>query len=325
MLHNPTLGRAIAPRSVATASALYRCPVDRGVLECAAGTLTCRTCGTVFPVVDGIPVLINDANSVFRRSDFTGRDAYTGASGYGGAADTSSGLKRAYRRFARRLSEAPVPGTAAIDRLYRLIEADGDRRILVIGAGERASRPGTIRTDVAFAAGVDCICDAHDLPFADGAFDVVYAESVLEHVCDPQRCVGEMTRVLAPTGRVLAVTPFLQPVHMGAYDFTRFTHLGHRRLFRMYDEIGSGLCGGPAYAAIHILRNAVIGVTDNRRARSILRLVMLLLTYPWRYLDPWLSRRQSAYNAGCAFYFCGSKRDAPIPDREILRSFRGSL
>jgi SAM-dependent methyltransferase len=322
MLHGPSIDRE--PAVTSTAAPLYRCPIDHGILDCAAGTLTCQACGTVFPVVNGIPVLINDANSVFRRDDFTAANAYTGASGYGGAADASSGFKRAYRTFARRLSEARIPGTAAIDRLYALLEADAGSRILVIGAGERVSRPGTIRTDVAFAANVDCICDAHDLPFEDGAFDVVYAESVLEHVCDPQRCVAEMTRVLCPTGRVLAVTPFLQPVHMGAYDFTRFTYLGHRRLFRMYDEIGSGLCGGPAYAAIHILRNAVIGLTDNRRARAILRLIMLLLTYPWRYLDPWLSRTESAYNASSAFYFCGSKRTTPIPDREILRSFRGA-
>jgi SAM-dependent methyltransferase len=310
--------------SEAAVSWHYRCPVDRGVLAWADGALICCTCGTVFPVVNGVPVLINDANSVFRCSDFTSAAAYTGASGYGGTADPSTGLKRAYRAFARRLSEARVPGSAAIDRLYALLEADPASRILVIGAGERASRPGTVRTDVAFAANVDCVCDAHDLPFEDGSFDVVYAESVLEHVCDPQRCVAEITRVLSPTGRVLAVTPFLQPVHMGAYDFTRFTHMGHRRLFRMYDEIGSGLCGGPAYAAIHILRNAVTGLTDNHRARAMLRLIMLLLTYPWRYLDPWLSRTRAAYNVGCAFYFCGTKRTTPIPDRDILRSFQGA-
>lgn len=302
----------------------YRCPVDRGPLRADGAALVCGACAAAFPVVRGVPVLINDANSVFRRSDFTSDDAYAGASGYGGAADRTSGARRAYRRFAAKLAEAPVPGSDVVQRLRDQLGADPATRSLVIGAGERPAGANSIRTDVAFAAGVDCICDAHDLPFEDGAFDVVVIESVLEHVCDPQRCVAEITRVLAPGGRVFAVTPFLQPVHMGAYDFTRFTYLGHRRLFRWYDDLGSGMCGGPGYSAIHILRNAVVGVTDHPRARAALKLAMLLLTYPLRYLDPALTRTESAYNSACAFYFCGRKRETPIADRDLLALFRGA-
>ena len=76
--------------------------------------------------------------------------------------------------------------------------------------------------------------NAETLPFPDASFDLVIAVAVLEHVADPFRCVAEMRRVLAPSGHVYAVTPFLQPVHMGAYDFTRFTPIGHRRLFRWH-------------------------------------------------------------------------------------------
>ncbi|MBL8746604.1 MAG: methyltransferase domain-containing protein [Phycisphaerae bacterium] len=43
--------------------------------------------------------------------------------------------------------------------------------------------------------------DAHALPFADGAFDVVYCRFVLEHVTDPGRVLREMHRVLVPGGR----------------------------------------------------------------------------------------------------------------------------
>jgi SAM-dependent methyltransferase len=302
---------------------IFVCPADHGPLEGDHLTLGCTRCGMVYPIVRGIPVLINDTNSLFHRADFVSSDAYAGASGYDGAADTSTGLRRAYRRFARRLSEAAVPGDAMFKKLHASLAADPRKRVLVIGAGQRPSAPNTIRTDVAFAPGIDCICDAHDLPFEDGSFDLVYAESLLEHVCDPQRCVGEIVRVLSPGGAVVAMTPFLQPVHMGAYDFTRFTYLGHRRLFRMFDDIGSGVCGGPGYSAIHVLRASVIGITDNHRTRSILKLGMLLLTYPIRYLDPFLTRTKSSYNAACAFYFCGTKREMPISDRDLLALFRG--
>jgi len=40
------------------------------------------------------------------------------------------------------------------------------------------------------------------LPFADGAFDVVVAADVLEHVPDLPAAVAELARVLAPGGRL---------------------------------------------------------------------------------------------------------------------------
>jgi SAM-dependent methyltransferase len=46
--------------------------------------------------------------------------------------------------------------------------------------------------------------DAHQLPFADGSFDVVYCRYLLEHVADPGRVLAEMRRVLRPGGRALA-------------------------------------------------------------------------------------------------------------------------
>lgn len=284
--------------------------------------LVCAGCGARFPVLRGVPVLINDENSVFRIEDYRNDDGYGGASAYGGSADHTSGLKRAYRNFARRLSEAPVPGSG-FDPMAEILRQQPDARILVIGAGERRHAGNVTYTDVAFARNIACICDAHDLPFEDGAFDAVLAEAVLEHVCDPQRVVAEIIRVLKPEGFVYAVTPFLQPVHMGAYDFTRFTYLGHRRLFRQFDDLGSGMVGGPGYSAIHLFRNLVLSLSDRPTVRSVLRLGALLVTYPLRYLDPLLFRTESSYNAACAVYFFGRRRATPIPDREIIGLFRG--
>jgi len=44
--------------------------------------------------------------------------------------------------------------------------------------------------------------DAHTLDFPDGAFDIVYARYLLEHVADPAHVVREMRRVTKPGGRV---------------------------------------------------------------------------------------------------------------------------
>jgi ubiquinone/menaquinone biosynthesis C-methylase UbiE len=46
-----------------------------------------------------------------------------------------------------------------------------------------------------------------DLPFADNAFDVVWASEVIEHVADTGRWLSEVRRVLAPGGTLALTTP----------------------------------------------------------------------------------------------------------------------
>jgi ubiquinone/menaquinone biosynthesis C-methylase UbiE len=50
------------------------------------------------------------------------------------------------------------------------------------------------------------VADARDLPFADGAFDVVVANHVLYHVPELPRALDEIVRVLVPQGRLVATT-----------------------------------------------------------------------------------------------------------------------
>ncbi|MGQ0838357.1 methyltransferase domain-containing protein [Actinokineospora sp.] len=47
--------------------------------------------------------------------------------------------------------------------------------------------------------------DAYALPFADGAFDVVYCERVFQHLAEPARAAAEIARVLRPGGRAMVV------------------------------------------------------------------------------------------------------------------------
>lgn len=48
---------------------------------------------------------------------------------------------------------------------------------------------------------------AGPLPFADGAFELVWSSEVIEHVADTARWLSEVRRVLAPGGRLLVTTP----------------------------------------------------------------------------------------------------------------------
>ena len=70
---------------------------------------------------------------------------------------------------------------------------------------------------------VQFVADAHRLPLPDDPrSSTVVVQAVLEHVIDPSKVVEEIHRVLVEDGVVYAETPFMQQVHEGPYDFTRF-------------------------------------------------------------------------------------------------------
>ena len=63
------------------------------------------------------------------------------------------------------------------------------------------------------ARGVDArLGDVQELPFEDGAFDVVLAAWMLYHVADLDRGLAEIARVIRPGGRLVAVTNSTQHV-----------------------------------------------------------------------------------------------------------------
>jgi SAM-dependent methyltransferase len=300
----------------------FACPIHKRAL---GPGLFCADCAKQFPTANRIPVLINDANSVFRSEDYLRQEGYRGASAYAGALDKRRGPRQLYRRAMARLTEASPPRRAfdAGDAIRRVAAAVPNPRVLVIGAGDTEFDGDVVYTDVAFGAKVNCIADAHDLPFTDQSFDACVAVAVLEHVVDPFRCVDEIRRVLKPGGYVYAETPFMQPVHMGAHDFTRFSYLGHRRLFRHFEQIEAGMVGGPGVSAGQHLRYAIASLSDSAMLRKWLKLIGMLLAYPLRWLDYACHGKAAAYDSASAFYFFGRLAAKPLPDRELLALYRG--
>ncbi|HEY4803508.1 MAG TPA: glycosyltransferase [Paraburkholderia sp.] len=50
--------------------------------------------------------------------------------------------------------------------------------------------------------------NVESLEFADGYFDLIICNHVLEHVSDPSKALAEFSRCLAPNGRLIAQTPY---------------------------------------------------------------------------------------------------------------------
>lgn len=283
---------------------------------------------SVFPVVNGAPILIDETRSIFTISDYVRGEVTTMD-----LRDEAQRFDSWGKKLKRWLGQA-VPGksrsvtdfssTAALHHVYWQLP---DAKVLVVGAGDaRFGAPGggyVVYTDVALAQDTHLIADAHDIPFVDNTFDAVFAISVLEHVLDPYRVVGEMQRVLKPNGFVYAVTPFMQQVHMGPFDVTRFTHVGHRRLFRWFDEIRSGVSNGPGMAVAWAIEYWLSSWSEHRRVRNLLRTLSRFLTWPFLLLDARLAHKSGTYDCAAGFYFFGRLRSEPVSDRDIVAQYRG--
>jgi 2-polyprenyl-3-methyl-5-hydroxy-6-metoxy-1,4-benzoquinol methylase len=66
----------------------------------------------------------------------------------------------------------------------------------------KQSKPVIHRTSLETAS-------AQELPYADGAFDVVIIKHIVEHLPDPARALNEIGRVLQPGGILILATPNL--------------------------------------------------------------------------------------------------------------------
>ena len=65
--------------------------------------------------------------------------------------------------------------------------------------------------------------DASKLPFKENIFDAVICSELLEHVPSPPAILGEMFRVLKPSGVIYCCVPFNYRIHGDPEDFGRYT------------------------------------------------------------------------------------------------------
>jgi SAM-dependent methyltransferase len=298
------------------------CPVcKRGgiVLEQAAAQCRDKDCRTSFPIINGKPALVDFGASVVDRDHLLRSQA-------GDLHRRPSGLRR---RVMRMLFGTDLGAARVARRVAEELTAGSSRpRLLVIGGGTIGSGTESLyrnraldvtALDIYASANVQLIADAHSLPFQDGAFDAVWIQAVLEHVLEPASVVAEIHRVLAPSGLVYAGTPFMQQVHEGPYDFTRFSESGHRWLFRRFERVDSGVTGGPGTAAIWSIRYLFAGLFRSSKAGWLAAASVFWL----RFLDT-LIPEPACVDAACGVWLLGRKSDVPICPRDAIMAYRGA-
>lgn len=302
-------------------ASLIRCPdCHAGGLKAMDREIVCDRCKAIFPVVDGRPVLIRSDNDLFPRSGYLGGITPTNESQPGVLARLvpSRSVNMSYARNLGAFAAALDPATA--------------KCVLVIGAGRQkrwldtffAHHPAirVVYSDIDVHGTVNLFCDAHELPFPDGTFDGVVASAVLEHVAYPERVAAEMHRILKARGLVYSEIPFLQQVHEGAYDFTRYTLSGHRRLLNHFDELASGVVAGPATTLAWALEHFAVSLSP-RPFVTGMRLAVRTAFFWLKYLDHVLGQSPAASDGASCTFFLGRKRVSPRADHEIVAQYVG--
>lgn len=291
-------------------------------LQLEGNFLICESCDSTLPNCNSIPVMMNSANSLFPPEAYKTSD--------GGRVATSS------KKTLRAQIKGMVPARSlnlAREKMFERIAKDHGRSkkmILVIGCGNQEAQlerhfPEVdtifVFCDVDKGASADVFCDAHELPFRSGVFDGLITTAVMEHVLRPDQVAQEVHRTLKDDGFVYSEIPFLQGVHEGAYDFTRFTMSGHRRLYEKFKEIDAGMVAGPGTNLVWQITDFAKLLSPNPRISSGLALVARGLFFWIKYTDHIFKNNPKALDAASCTYFYGNRQEEAHPPSDIIRRY----
>jgi SAM-dependent methyltransferase len=301
---------------------ILQCPYCHGAMELTKSSIACAECRMTFMSFRGRPVLIRGENELFPPSAYAESQA------------SPDGMIEKRGRLGRLKSLLPSTSVnVARERMFHRISvehASGDEVILVIGCGNQVaqlqrhfSAPNTIFIfcDIDKNADADMFCDAHELPFRNDIFHGVISTAVLEHVLYPDTVVSEIHRILKQDGFIYSEIPFLQSVHEGAYDFTRFTMSGHRRLFEYFEEVDAGMVAGPGTALVWSIVDFSKSMFANTRVSSLFAFISRAIFFWLKYFDHLMKENPIAFDAASCTYFYGRRQESRVPAETIIDKY----
>lgn len=274
------------------------CVACGGDLTTEGGRFTCDKCGHFYSTVEGAPVLIGERGEAVNQ---------------GGPDVLINKLKVFFKRFPwffKILLYTFGPSFVGKSAKQAIADLGPEKLILNVGSGVIVVRTDVVNVDFYPFANVQIVADATCLPFKDNSVDAVICESLLEHVPDPGRVVGEIKRVLKPGGFFYLTIPFLAPFHSSPHDYQRLSREGIRVLCQEFDEQESGVRQGPTSALVLVAVDWLatvlsFGVPIFQQAWVI---VLTILTCPVKLLDFFIYRFKTAENIAYGFYYLGRKK-----------------
>ena len=276
-----------------------------------------------FPITKGIPVLISEFNcdTICDTARYSENIEQPFINRKNGRDSIFIYLKNKLK------SDSSVTINNCRSFVSEITKINEQSNVLVIGSGTVGQGMDELYASSAKITGIDIyaspsvhyIADTHYLPFPDECFDGVWIQAVLEHVADPGAVVAEIYRVLKRSGIVYAETPFMQQVHEGAYDFTRFTVLGHRFLFKRFEAIKFGGNKGSGVALSWALKYFLWGLLRNKKIAAA---ISLPIGFILRHLER-ISDKRMLFDGSSGVFFLGRKSRLTLKQRDLVELYKG--
>ncbi|MBT3586686.1 MAG: class I SAM-dependent methyltransferase [Halobacteriovoraceae bacterium] len=187
----------------------------------------------------------------------------------------------------------------------------GDKKVTVnLGSGNFAVAKNVFNLDLIAYDNVDIVSNLEKLPFKNDSVDLLIINSVLEHVPNPGVVVLEMERILRPGGKIFASVPFICGFHASPYDYTRWTREGVKVLFKDFQMEDLRPEGGPTSALLWVFQEwfATLFSFGSRTLFNLNYLLIMLLTWPFKYFDIFMRRLPTAHHIHSCFIFIGEKK-----------------
>ncbi len=237
-------------------------------------------CESKSPVINNIPIIIDESQSIFKLDDIVKNVPTTQSSTF-----RDKSLKNTIRKD---ILPSLSKDFTLNKRYLELAREFKGKKILIIGCGDKIELYNeifkdsfVINSDVHVQFSPDIVFDSHQIPFSDETFDLVIAAQVLEHTFKPWVVAKELERVVNLKGKLLIEVPFNFPYHSPPYDFFRFTFTGLRSLFPNSRLVKYEVPEGNASTVATFNSDFMINLFSNR----YLRMMMLFIS---RFLFGWL-------------------------------------
>lgn len=273
-----------------------RCPDCKGVISDVEGGFWCGTCNAIYPLLDGVPILLSSRSPLACRSiEEWHREK------------TRDDNVSKYRR--RRLLPPTTPYNLAKPHFKKVVQCVGDSDLALNLASGRTQNfgPSWINVDLMPSANVNIIADAHFLPFADDTFKAVVCTNGLEYFTWPSKAAGEMVRVLAPGGMLYVNTAFVLPY---CQDRFRFHGSALVELFHDLEIFGPYATAGPVRTIARLAEQTARALLPWKTASFALAWLVSWCLHPLKFLDLWLLRGNNDDELGTSFCIVGIKRSS---------------
>ena len=91
-----------------------------------------------------------------------------------------------------------------------------------------------------------------------------------------------------------------------------------------FDEIDSGAVCGPGMALAWSYRHFVMSFTTSQMIRKLIYVFTAFTSFFLKYFDRFLIDKAGTIDAAAVHYFLGRKSDTALPDRELIKKYRGA-